>query len=153
MAQLRPHISKVIKNKKFHYHLTFYSSNTPAFFKGRGLTLPKIPGKGGWKDCWWVGETLRKRGEDSVGKERDAVSLGISSGWGVANVTTVTFNYILVKLSLFPLNLDVTPCFHETVLAPVYRVNTSCIPNTVVSSNYRLHTFCLHPAGVTPFSV
>ena len=95
----------------------------------------------------------KKEGEDSAGKEGDAVSLGISSSWGVANVTTVTFNYILVKVSLFPLNVDVSHCFHETVLAPVYRVNTSCIPNTVVSSNYRLHTFCLHPAGVTPFSV
>ena len=96
---------------------------------------------------------LMGRGEDSAGKEEDAVSLGISSSWGVANVTTVTFNYILVKVSLFPLNVDVSFCFHETVLAPVYRVNTSCIPNTVVSSNYRLHTFYLHPAGVTPFSV
>ena len=38
--------------------------------------------------------TLRRRGEDSVGKVGDAVSLGISSSWGVANVTTVTFNYI-----------------------------------------------------------
>ena len=95
----------------------------------------------------------KKEGKHSVGKEGDAVSLGISSSWGVANVTTATFNYILVKLSLFPLNADVSPRFHETVLAPVYRVNTSCIPNTVVSSNYRLHTFCLHPAGVTPFSV
>ena len=94
-----------------------------------------------------------KEGEDSVGREGNAVSLGISSCWVVANVTTVTFNYILVKVSLFPLNVDVSRCFHETVLAPVYRVNTSCIPNTVVSSNYRLHTFCLHPAGVTPFSI
>ena len=51
LAQPRPHISKVIKNKKFHYHLTYHSSNTPFFFKGRGLTSPKIPGKGGWKDC------------------------------------------------------------------------------------------------------
>ena len=30
-----------------------------------------------------------------MGKE-DAVSLGTFSIWGVANVTTVTFNYILV---------------------------------------------------------
>ena len=97
--------------------------------------------------------TLRRKGEDSVGKEEDAVSLGISSSWGVANKTTVTFNYILVKLSLFPLNVDVSPRFHEIVLAPVYRVYTPCIPNTVVSSSYRLHTFCLHPAGVTPFLV
>ena len=95
----------------------------------------------------------KKEEEDSAGKEGDVVSLGISSSWVVANVTTVTFNYILVKVSLFPLNVDVSHCFHETVLGPVYRVNTSCIPNTVVSSNYRLHTFCLHPAGVTPFSI
>ena len=98
-------------------------------------------------------ETLKRKGKDSIGKEGDAVSLDISSSWGVTNVTIVTFNYILVKLPLFPLNVDVSPHFHETVLAPVYRVNTSCIPNTVVSSNYRLHTFCLHPAGVTPFLV
>ena len=96
---------------------------------------------------------LRRRGEDSVGKEGDAVSLGISSSWSVANVTTVTFNCILVKVSLFPPNVDVSPCFYETVLAPVYRVNTSCIFNTVVSSNYRLHTFYSDPAGVTPYSV
>ena len=85
----------------------------------------------------------KKEGEHSVGKEGDAVSLGISSSWGVANVITVTFNYILVKVSLFPLNVDVSPCFHGTILAPVYRVDTSCIPNTVVSSCYRLHTVCI----------
>ena len=85
----------------------------------------------------------KKEGEHSVGKERDAVSLGISSSWGVANVITVTFNYILLKASLFPLNVDVSPCFHGTVLAPVCRVNTSCIPNAVVSSCYRLHTACI----------
>ena len=78
--------------------------------------------------------TLKRRGDDSAGKEGDAVNLGISSSWGMANVTNVTFNYILVKVSLFPLNVNVSHCFHETVLAPVYRVNTSCIPNTVVSS-------------------
>ena len=33
---------------------------------------------------------------------------------GVANVTTVTFNYILVAVFLFPLNVDVSPCFHYT---------------------------------------
>ena len=83
----------------------------------------------------------------------DAVSLDIFSGWGVANVTTVNFNYILVKVSLFPLNVDVSPCFRRTVLVSVYRENSSCIRNTVFSSWYRLHTFCLHPTGVTPFSV
>ena len=33
-----------------------------------------------------------KEGEDSVGREGNAVSLGISSSWVEANVTTVTFN-------------------------------------------------------------
>ena len=41
-----------------------------------------------------------KKGGDSVGKG-DAVSLGIFSSWGVANVTTVTFKYILVIVFLF----------------------------------------------------
>ena len=34
--------------------------------------------------------------------------------WSVANVTTVTFNYILVAVFLFPLNVGVSPCFHCT---------------------------------------
>ena len=68
----------------------------------------------------------------------DAVSLGIFSSWGVATVTTVTFNYL-------NLNVGVSPSFHCTVLVPVYRMYTSC---------YRLHTSCLHDAGVTScFSV
>ena len=54
----------------------------------------------------------------------------------VANVTTVTFNYILVIVFLFPLNVGVSPCFHCTVLVPVYKVYTSCFHNTVVSSCY-----------------
>ena len=56
------------------------------------------------------------------------------SSWGLANVTTVTFNYILVIVLLFPLNVGVSPCFHFTVLVPVYRVYTSCFHNAVVSS-------------------
>ena len=32
----------------------------------------------------------------------------------MANVTTVTFNYILVAVFLFPLNVGVSPCFHCT---------------------------------------
>ena len=60
-----------------------------------------------------------------------------------------TFNYILVILFLFPLNVGIRPCFHCTVLVPVYRVYTSCFHNTVVSSCYRLHTSCLYDAGVT----
>ena len=49
----------------------------------------------------------------------DAVSLGIFSSWGVTNAFTVTFNYILVIVFLFPLNVGVSPCFHCTVLVPV----------------------------------
>ena len=85
--------------------------------------------RGGWKNCW-------------------RVSLGIFSSWGVANVTTVTLNYILIIVLLFALNVGVSPCFHRSVLGPVYRMYTSCFHNTVVSSCYRLHTFCLHHASV-----
>ena len=68
----------------------------------------------------------------------------------MANVTTlVNFNYILVIVFLFPLNVGASPCFHCTDLVPVYRLYTSCFHNTVVSSFYRLHTSCLHDAGVT----
>ena len=47
--------------------------------------------------------------------------------WSMANVIITTFNYILVIL--FPLNVGVSPCFHCTVLVPVYRVCTSCFHN------------------------
>ena len=77
------------------------------------------------------------------------VSLGIFSCWDVANVTTVTFNYFLVIVFLFLLNVGVSPCFHCTLSVPVYRVYTSFFHNTVVSSCYRLHTSCLHHEGVT----
>ena len=77
----------------------------------------------------------------------DAVSPGIYSSWAVTNI--ITFNYILVIVFLFPLNVDVSPRFHCTVLVPVYRVYTSCFHKTVVSSCYRLHTSCLHNTGVT----
>ena len=50
----------------------------------------------------------------------------IFPSWVVANVTTVTFNYILVIVFFFPLNVGISPCFHCTVLVPVYRVYTSC---------------------------
>ena len=83
----------------------------------------------------------------------NAVSLGIFSSWCVTNVTTVTFNYILVIVSPFPLNIGVSPSFHCTVLVPVYRVYTSCFHNTIVSSCYRLHTFCLHHAVLLLVSV
>ena len=92
-------------------------------------------------------EDPKKRG-NSVRKEGCCQS-GHFSSWGVANVTTVTFNYILVIVFLFSLNVGVSPCFHCTVLFPVYKVYTSCLHNTVVSSCYRWHTSCLHHAGVT----
>ena len=37
----------------------------------------------------------------------------------MANVTTVTFDYILVIVFLFPLNVGVSLCFHCTALVPV----------------------------------
>ena len=67
----------------------------------------------------------------------------------MADITTVTFNCILLIVFPFPMNLGVSPCFHCTVLVLVYRVHTFCFHNTVVSSCYRLHTSCLHHAGVT----
>ena len=82
-------------------------------------------------------------------KGGDAVSLGIYSSWDVANI--ITFNYILVIVFLFPLNVDVSPRFHCTVLVPVYRMYTSYFHNTVVSSCDRLHTSCLDHAGVISF--
>ena len=66
----------------------------------------------------------------------------------MAVVTTVTFNYILVIVCLSALNLGVNPCFHCTVLVPVYRVFTSCFHNIVVSSCYRLHISCLPHGGL-----
>ena len=82
-------------------------------------------------------------------KGEDAVSLDIIFSWGVGNVTTITFNCFLVIVFLFPLNVGVSPCFHCTVLASVYRVYTACFHNTFVSSCYRFHTSCLHHGGVT----
>ena len=112
----------------------------PQFCEGGGeLTLPKIPRKGGWKNCWRI-EGILRRG--------DSVSLGIFSSWGAANVTTATFNDILVSVPIS------TKCRCQSLfslysLAPVYRVYTSCFHNTVVSSCHRLHTSCLHHGGVT----
>ena len=104
---------------------------------GGGDLTKKSQERGGWKICWRVGDIQRRLGfRRKVG---DSVSLGIFPSWGVANVTIVTFNYILVIVFLFPLNVGVSPCFHCTVLVPVYRVYTSCFLNTVVSSCYRLH--------------
>ena len=68
--------------------------------------------------------------------------------WGVANVTTVTFNSILVIVFQFLLNVSVSPCFHCTLLVPVYKVYTF-FHNTAVSSCCRLHTSCIHHEGAT----
>ena len=57
-----------------------------------------------------------KEGGGILLKKGDAVSLAISCSWRVVNVTTVTFKYILVKVSLFPLNVDVNPCSRGTVI-------------------------------------
>ena len=78
---------------------------------------------------------------------------GFFSSRDVTNVTIVIFNYILVVVSLFPLNVGVSLCFHCIVLVSVYSVYTSCFHNTVVSSCYRLHTSFLHHPGVTCFSL
>ena len=59
-----------------------------------------------------------KKGE-ILQEGEDTVSLGIFSSWGVAIVTTVTFNDILVIVFLFPLNVGVSLCFQCTVLVPV----------------------------------
>ena len=75
-------------------------------------------------------------------------SLGIFSGCGVANVTTATFNYILVKVFLFPLNVGVSPCFHcsfSSCLQGVFFL----FPYQLLVSSYRLHTSCLHYGGFT----
>ena len=111
--------------------ITFTHSLTPLPFLKGGLNLLKIPQKGG------IEKLLKGRGDHQKGgilcERGKAVSLDIFSSWGVANVTTVTFNYILVIVFLFPLNVGVSPCFHCTVLVPVYRIYTSCFCN-------RLHT-------------
>ena len=102
-----------------------HSSNLPPFFKGE-VDLTKNPKKGG------EGKLLKGRGILRRGfcrKGGDAVSLGIFSSWGV--VTVLPFNFILIIVFLFPLNVGVSPCFYCTVLAPVYRVYTSCFHNYV----------------------
>ena len=59
-----------------------------------------------------MGKLLKGRG--------DAVSLGIFSKLGVANVTIKTSDYILIIVFLFPLNVGISPCFHCIVLVPIY---------------------------------
>ena len=102
------------------------------------MTLPKIPRKEGMEKLLKDRGILRRGG--FCRKGGDPVILGIFSSFGVANVATVTFNYILVIVFLFPLNVGVSSCFHCTVLVRVYRVYTSSFHNTVVSSCYSLHT-------------
>ena len=79
------------------------------------------------------GRGVLKRG-DSVRKGGCCWSGYFFSSWSVANGTAVTFNYILVAVFLFPLNVGVSRCFHCTVLVSVYRVYTYYFHNTVVSS-------------------
>ena len=103
-----------------------HSSSPPPFFKGE-VDLTKNPKKGGMGKLPKGRGILRRRG--FCRKGGDAVSLGIFSSWGVVNV--LTFNFILVIVFLFPLNVGVSPCFYCTVLAPVYRVYISCFHNYV----------------------
>ena len=65
----------------------------------KSIVSNKFPGLGR-KNCRRVGGILLEMG--------DAVNLGIFSSWGVANVTTVTFNYVLIIVFLFPLNVVVS---------------------------------------------
>ena len=69
-------------------------------------------------------EKLLGRGDPKKGgilqEGEDTVSLGIFSSWGMANVTTVTFNDILVIVFLFPLNVGVSLCFQCTVWACMF---------------------------------
>ena len=62
-----------------------------------------------------------KKGVDSV-ENGGCCQSGYFSNWSVVNLSTVTFNYVLVIVFLFPLNVGVSPCFYCTVLVPVYRV-------------------------------
>ena len=141
----------IISNGEVFQNLSWFEPQPPSFLKRR-LTLPKIPRKGGWggggrEKTLLKGRGILRRG-DYVGNGGYCQS-GYFPGWGEANVTTVTFVYILVIVFLFPLNVGVSPCFHHTVLVTVYRVHTSCFHNTVVSSCYRLHTSCWHHTRVT----
>ena len=115
----------------------------PPFLKVVGIDLTKNSKKVEMEKLKVRG--ILRRG-DSVGNG-GAVSWGIFSSWCVANV--LIFNYILVIVFPFPSNVDVSPCFHCTVLVPVYRVYTSSFHDTVVSFCYRLHTSCLRYASVT----
>ena len=66
-----------------------------------------------------MGKLLKDRGspkkEGFCRKGGDAVSLNIFSSRGVANVTTVTFNYMLFIVFLFPMNVGFSHCFYCTV--------------------------------------
>ena len=71
------------------------------------------------------------------------------SSWGVADLNTVTFNWIFGhNVPIFALDVGVSTCFHCTILVSAYRVYTFCFHNIVASSCYRLLTSCLHDARV-----
>ena len=80
---------------------------SPTPFLKEGINLTKNPKKVGM-------EKFLNGRRGFFRKGRNAISLGIFSSWGVANVLTV--NYILVIVFLFPLNVGVSHCFHCTVL-------------------------------------
>ena len=74
-----------------------HSSNPPLFEGGRGLTLLKTQKRGD-------GKLLKGSGDPKQGgffeiRKGGGVccKYGFFSSWGVTNVTTVTFNYILVS--------------------------------------------------------
>ena len=93
-----------------------------------------------------------KKGRNSLGKRgMQLIWVFFLSGCGKCDY--LTFNYTLVVVFFFPLNVGVSPRFHCSVLLPVYRMYTSCFHITVVSSCYRLHTFCLHLGVTSCFSM
>ena len=69
--------------------------NTLQQHKREGIDLTINTKKGGGMEKFLKGRAILRRG-DCVGKWRDAANLGIFSSRDVANIITVTFNYILV---------------------------------------------------------
>ena len=78
----------------YGYHLLLMTETT----QYKTIVSNKFLGPGR-SNCGRIGGILLEMG--------DAVNLGIFSSWGVANVTTVTFNYISIIVFLFPLNVGV----------------------------------------------
>ena len=78
----------------YGYHLLLMTETT----QYKTIVSNKFLGPGR-RNCGRIGGILLEMG--------DAVNLGIFSSWGVANVTTVTFNYISIIVFLFPLNVGV----------------------------------------------